>query len=274
MVQIINQEDALVAEAVRVQLPQVTAAIEMIVKRLQHDGRLFYVGAGTSGRLGVLDASECPPTFGVPPTLVQGIIAGGDEALRKSLEGSEDNSVMGAQDLADRACGSQDAVVAIAASGRTPYALGALDYARQVGAGTVALVCNAASPMVQAADIAIVPVVGPEVLSGSTRMKAGTAQKMVLNMISTVTMARLGKVYSNLMIDVVPANEKLLARAEHIVQLATGVDAETGKQLLAACGGQVKTAIVAHLAGVSPRQSAILLEQAGGFVRKAISLAG
>jgi N-acetylmuramic acid 6-phosphate etherase len=273
MVQVINREDAGVAAAVQEQLPQIVAAIDMIVLRIKQGGRLFYIGAGTSGRLGVLDASECPPTFGVSPTLVQGIIAGGDTALRSSLEGSEDNAAAGAQDLAERGCGSKDAVVAIAASGRTPYCIGALEYAREVGAATIALVCNPGSPMAQKAQIAIVPVVGPEVLSGSTRMKAGTAQKMVLNMISTVTMVHLGKVYSNLMIDVVPANEKLLIRAEHIVQLATGVDAETAKQLVAACGGQIKTAIVACLAGVSPQESAVLLEQADGYVRKAIALA-
>ncbi|HHT25989.1 MAG TPA: N-acetylmuramic acid 6-phosphate etherase [Firmicutes bacterium] len=273
MVQTINKEDAKVAAAVREQLPQIAAVIDMIVPRLKQGGRLFYVGAGTSGRLGVLDASECPPTFGVPSSLVQGIIAGGDEALRNSLEGCEDNAALGAQDLAERGCGSRDTVIAIAASGRTPYCIGALEYARQVGAVTAALVCNPDSPMAQVAQMAIVPVVGPEVLSGSTRMKAGTAQKMVLNMISTVTMVHLGKVYSNLMIDVVPANEKLLARAERIVQIATGTDAQTAQQLLAECGGQVKTAIVAYSAEVTPQQSAQLLEKAGGFVRKAIALA-
>lgn len=272
IVKTINQEDALVPLAVAKELPHIAAAIDMIVERLSHGGHLFYIGAGTSGRLGVLDASECPPTFGVDASLVQGVIAGDDQALRFSIEGAEDSEEEGAADLWERKCGSGDVVVAIAASGRTPYCLGALRYARQVGAGTVSLVCNPGSPMAAAADIAIVPVVGPEVLTGSTRMKAGTAQKMVLNMLSTATMVRLGKVYSNLMVDVVPANQKLVDRAHRIVQEATGADAQTAKQALADCSGNVKAAIVTLLAGCPAKTSGTLLEQAGGFVRRAIEL--
>jgi N-acetylmuramic acid 6-phosphate etherase len=270
ILQIINREDTLVPIAVGRELPKITAAVEMIVERLSRGGHLFYVGAGTSGRLGVLDASECPPTFGVSATLVQGVIAGGDRALRVSTEGAEDNADLGVRDLQERDCGPNDVVVAIAASGRTPYCIGALKYARQVGAGSICLVCNPGSPMAQAADITIAPVVGPEVLIGSTRMKAGTAQKLVLNMISTTTMVRLGKVYSNLMVDVAPANVKLVDRAKRIIQLATGADSAAADQVFTVCNGNVKQAIVAYLTGCTPTESEALLGRSGGFVRRAI----
>jgi N-acetylmuramic acid 6-phosphate etherase len=270
LLSVINREDEAVPRAVREELPHIAAAVEAITARLAAGGRLFYCGAGTSGRLGVLDAAECPPTFGVAPDLVQGVIAGGDIALRISVEGAEDDQEAGAHDLAERGCGAGDAVVAIAASGRTPYCLGALRYARRVGAVAIALVCNRETEMAAQADIVIAPVVGPEVLTGSTRMKAGTAQKMVLNMLSTATMIKLGKVYSNLMVDLTPANEKLQDRARRIVSLATGVNAAQAAAALAACDGNVKQAIVVLLTGCTPAESRALLAEARGFVREAI----
>ncbi len=269
MLRLINAEDAKVAAAVAAVLPEVAQAIDAIAQRFPHGGRLFYIGAGTSGRLGVLDASECPPTFSVPPTLVQGLIAGGDTALRSSSESSEDSREQGAADLAatgfgtvtpttpgtpcpdsgtwDRSAagssGTPDTLIGIAASGRTPYVLGALAYARKLGALTIALTCVPNSAMAAAADLSIAPVTGPEVLTGSTRLKAGTATKLVLNMISTGVMIRTGAVYGNLMVNVQTTNAKLVDRAHRILMAATGIDQATAETLLKQ-SGSVKTAIV------------------------------
>jgi N-acetylmuramic acid 6-phosphate etherase len=245
MLRVINDEDARVAHAVALELPHIAQAVDAIAARFDHGGRLFYIGAGTSGRLGVLDASECPPTFSVPPSLFQGIIAGGDGALRNSSEASEDSPEQGAADLAARDFTPQDALVGIAASGRTPYVLGALAHARRLGALTIALTCVPHSEMAAIADIAIAPVTGPEVLTGSTRLKAGTATKLVLNMLSTGVMIRTGAVYGNLMVNVQTTNAKLVDRAQRIIAAATGVDQPTAAKLLNE-GGTVKTAIVMH----------------------------
>lgn len=268
----INAEDCRVAEAVGREIPHIAAAVEAIAGCLSRGGRLFYVGAGTSGRLGVLDASECPPTFGVQPSRVQGVIAGGEPALRASIEGAEDHREAGARDLAERGAGRGDAVVGIAASGRTPYVLGAAAAAQEAGAVTVGIACNPDSPLSRAVQIMICPVVGPEVLAGSTRMKAGTAQKLVLNMISTAVMIRLGKVYSNLMVDVEPKNEKLIARARRIVRLATGCGSAEAEAALAAAGGRAKLAIVMLLTGRAAGEAEELLARAHGFVREAVRL--
>ena len=223
IVTLMNQEDAKVAEAVRAELPNIARAVDIIVERLARGGRLLYFGAGTSGRLGVLDATECPPTFGVPPELVQGFIAGGPEALTRSIEGAEDDMERGmAVAWHEARVSSSDAVVGIAASGRTPWVIGALRAARAAGAATIGLVCNPITPIHEEVDVCIAPVTGPEVLTGSTRLKAGTAQKMVLNMLSTASMVRLGKAYSNLMVDVQPTNSKLRARALRLLAAAEG----------------------------------------------------
>ena len=243
MLRVINDEDAKVAAAVTAVLPRIAQAIDAIAQRFEQGGRLFYIGAGTSGRLGVLDASECPPTFSVPPTLVQGIIAGGDSALRKSSEASEDSPEQGAIDLASHGFLQNDTLVGIAASGRTPYVLGALAYARRLGALTVALTCVPDSEMAAVADISLAPLTGPEVLTGSTRLKAGTATKLVLNMLSTGIMIRSGAVYGNLMVNVQPTNAKLVDRAQRIIMTATGVDQSNAAALLNHAGS-VKTAIV------------------------------
>jgi N-acetylmuramic acid 6-phosphate etherase len=244
MLQVINDEDAKVAGAVRAELPHIAKAIDEIARRLEDGGSLFYVGAGTSGRLGVLDASEIPPTFSVPATLVQGLIAGGDSALRKSSEQSEDSAEQGAADLAAAGFTGQDALVGIAASGRTPYVIGALQHANPLGAATIALTCVPNSPMSTIADITIAPITGPEVLTGSTRMKAGTATKLVLNMLSTGVMIKTGAVYGNLMINLAPTNAKLIDRAQRIIIAATGVNEPTAVELLKQSGNSVKTAIV------------------------------
>lgn len=272
MLQIINREDAMVPKAVGKELPHIAAAVDAIVERIQRGGRLIYVGAGTSGRLGALDASECPPTFSTPPDLVVAVIAGGDRALRETAEGAEDCEEAGHADLALLAVTSHDAVVGLAASGSTPYVLGALAEARARGALTISVACNPGAPIAALADIAITPVVGPEVISGSTRMKAGTAQKLVLNMLSTCTMIRLGKTYGNLMVDLQATNAKLRRRAQRIVAQATGLGHEEAAALLQACGGEVKTAIVSHLAGLSPDEARERLQAAGGRVRAALDL--
>lgn len=269
-----NTEDRKVPEAVGLELPKIAQVVNITVERLRAGGRLFYVGAGTSGRLGVLDASECPPTFGVSPELVQGIIAGGDRALRHAIEGAEDSPELGAADIKERGIGAADVVVGLAASGRTPYVAGALREANERGAATVAVVCNPGSLLTTIAGISICPEVGPEVLLGSTRLKAGTAQKLVLNMISTAVMIRLGKAYSNLMVDLVPSNEKLVDRARRIVMLASGCTAEEAARALAEAGNRAKVAIVMLLAGTDADRAAQLLTQAGGFVRQAVDLAG
>lgn len=267
---IIAQEDAQVPVAVAQELPHIARAVELIVVRLEKGGRLFYVGAGTSGRLGMLDAAECPPTFGVPAEMIQGVIAGGEDALVSAIEAVEDSPEAGASDLAARGCNRADAVVAIAASGRTPYCLGALRYAASVGAARIALVCNADSPMSAEAEVTVAPVVGPEVIMGSTRMKAGTAQKLVLNMLSTASMITMGKVYGNLMVDLTPTNSKLIYRARRIVELATGADASTIEEALRASGCDVKAAIVMILGDCPFQQARASLDASGGRVRTAI----
>jgi N-acetylmuramic acid 6-phosphate etherase len=267
---LMNQADATVAAAVAQQLPQIGQAIEGIAARLAAGGRLIYMGAGTSGRLAVLDAAECPPTFSPPPGQVNGWIAGGPTPLTRSIEGAEDDPARGRADAAQLHVGPNDALVGTAASGRTPYVQGALRYAREVGALAVALACNATPLIGQDADITIAVETGPEVISGSTRLKAGTAQKMVLNMLSTGTMVRLGKTYGNLMVDVQPTNVKLRRRAVRIVEIATGLPTPDAAALLAACGGETKTAIVAALAGVPPETARARLTQTGGVVRRAL----
>lgn len=270
MLALINAEDQRVAQAVHDELPNIAAAVDAISERMQRGGRLIYIGAGTSGRLGVLDASECPPTFGTPPELVVGLIAGGDVALTDAIEGAEDDRIDGAREIAELDVSANDSVVSIAASGRTPYAIGGLEEAKKRGALTVSIACNRPSPLEEMAEIAIAPIVGPEVVSGSTRLKAGTAQKMVLNMISTGVMIRLGKTYSNLMVDVQPTNVKLRQRARRIVAEAAGLSLEQATRILQDCHGEVKTAIVAVLANVSPEVARQRLHATGGFVRKAI----
>lgn len=270
MLTLINAEDQKVALTVRDELPNIAAAVDAITARMQRGGRLIYIGAGTSGRLGVLDASECSPTFGTPPELVVGLIAGGPAALTEAIEGAEDDPERGAAELAALDINENDCVIAIAASGRTPYAIGGLKEAKKRGALAISIACNRPSPLEELAEIGIAAVVGPEVISGSTRLKAGTAQKMVLNMISTAVMIRLGKTYSNLMVDVQPTNVKLRQRARRIVAEATGLDLHRATEILSACNGEVKTAIVAVLAGVSPELARIKLHETGGHVRTAI----
>jgi N-acetylmuramic acid 6-phosphate etherase len=265
-----NAEDATVAGAVGHELPRIAAAIEGITARLRAGGRLIYMGAGTSGRLGVLDASECPPTFSTPPERVVGWIAGGPEALTRSIEGAEDSAEAGRADAARLGITSADTLVGIAASGRTPYVLGAVAYAKERGALTVGLACNRDTPLAQAVDIMIAPVVGPEAIGGSTRLKAGTAQKMVLNMLSTGAMILLGKTYGNLMVDVQPTNGKLRRRAVAIVAQATGLPEGDAETLLQASHDEVKTAIVAALAGIAPAEARERLASASGVVRAAL----
>ena len=267
---VMNQEDRKVPLAIEKALPQIARTIEMVENAFRQGGRLFYIGAGTSGRLGVLDASECPPTFGVDGDMVVGLIAGGDKALRFPIEGAEDDQELCVKDLKERALCPKDVLVGIAASGRTPYVLGGLEYAKSLGCGTAAIVCNSGSAVGKAADIAIEAEVGPEVLTGSTRLKSGTAQKLIVNMISTGAMVRIGKAYQNLMVDVVQSNEKLQVRAENIVMEATGVDREKARQTIDAAQGSVKTAITMLLADCGKEEALRRLEEAGGKVRNAI----
>lgn len=270
ILRIINQQDAGVAAAVRQAIPQIAAAVEMAVDSFQKGGRLIYVGAGTSGRLGVLDASECPPTYNVAPSRVVGVIAGGPRALYSATEASEDDPMLGARDMRKLRVGSRDTVVGIAASGRTPYTIGALQYAREQGAHTAAIACVPAPRMGEAADVTIAVVTGPEVVSGSTRMKAGTAQKLVLNMLSTTLMVRTGHVFSNLMINVHQSNEKLVARAERILSEATGLDAKQSKALLKKAR-ELKVAILMAKTGLSQKQARVALEAHGENLRAAIA---
>jgi N-acetylmuramic acid 6-phosphate etherase len=267
----INAEDRTVPDAVGKVLPHVAQAVEAVVSAFNRGGRLVYIGAGTSGRLGVLDASECPPTYGVPPTMVVGLIAGGPDALRNAVEGAEDDAEAGASDLRGIALTGSDVVVGIAVSGRTPYVIGALDYARSVGAVTVGLTCNPGSTIATMADIAIAPVVGPEVVTGSTRMKSGTAQKLVLNMLSTASMIRIGKTYQNLMVDMVASNEKLVARAVRIVMQATECSAEAAADALSRTGNDAKLAILTVLTGKSVEEARAALAGAGGVLRRALA---
>jgi N-acetylmuramic acid 6-phosphate etherase len=268
----INKEDLRVAEAVRQVLTPISSAVDRIVDALRAGGRLIYLGAGTSGRLGILDASECPPTYGTPPTMVQGLIAGGSGAMFKAVEGAEDSQELAKEDLESVDLKSCDIVVGIAASGRTPYVIGGLLYAKSLHCTTIALTCTPDSEMERIADCSIAVLVGPEAIMGSTRMKAGTAEKMVLNMLSTATMIRMGKVYSNLMIDLRATNKKLDERARRIVCLATGVDREKAEHALTLSNGSVKTAVTQLLAGVTNEEAVRLLEASGGFVSKAVAL--
>ncbi len=269
MLTMIQQEDATVATAVASQLPAIASAVDAIAERFAHGGRLFYIGAGTSGRLGVLDASECPPTFSVPPTLVQGLIAGGDPALRRSSEHSEDSSEEGARDLIAAGFSAPDALVGISASGRTPYVVGALLHAHALGALTIGLSCVADSPVARHCQIAITPVTGPEVLTGSTRMKAGTATKLVLNMLSTGVMIRTGAVYGNLMVNVKPSNDKLIDRAQRILMAATGCDRPAATRLLLEAGS-VKVAIAMHQLSIPRAAAEARLAAAQGSLARAL----
>jgi N-acetylmuramic acid 6-phosphate etherase len=271
---IINTEDGTVPDAVGKVLPDVARAVEAIVVAFGKGGRLIYVGAGTSGRLGVLDASECPPTFGVPPGMVVGLIAGGSEALVRAMEGAEDQADAGAADLVGIELGERDVVVGIAASGRTPYVIGALAFAKSLGAVTVGLTCNPDSAIAGMADISIAPVVGPEVLTGSTRLKSGTAQKLVLNMLTTASMIRIGKTYQNLMVDLTASNDKLLARAVRIVMQATECGVAEAQDALERAGNNVKLAIMTTLTGKSVEDAREALARAGGFLRRALEGAG
>ncbi|MER5933870.1 N-acetylmuramic acid 6-phosphate etherase [Streptomyces sp. NPDC002054] len=267
-----NAEDGTVPAAVAAQLPQIAAAIDAIAARMARGGRLVYAGAGTAGRLGVLDASECPPTFNTDPAQVLGLIAGGPTAMVKAVEGAEDSKELAEADLTALGLTEADTVVGISASGRTPYAIGAVESARTRGALTVGLSCNAGSALAAAAHHGIEVVVGPELLTGSTRLKAGTAQKLVLNMLSTITMIRLGKTYGNLMVDVRASNEKLRARSRRIVALATGAPDEEIEAALTATDGEVKDAILVLLGGVDGPTAARLLTESRGHLREALSL--
>jgi N-acetylmuramic acid 6-phosphate etherase len=272
IVEIINSEDRTVADAVATQKAQIAQAVETTERAFRAGGRLIYAGAGTSGRLGVLDAAECPPTFGVPPEMVQGLIAGGHAALLRAQEGAEDNPEGGARDVDALAIGDKDFLIGIAASGSTPYVHGALARARERGARTAILACTPPPAAVLAvADIAIVPITGPEVVTGSTRMKAGTATKLVLNMITTGAMIRIGKTYGNLMVDLKATNAKLRDRSERILVEVCEIDRTEARRLLSESGGSVKTAIVMQALGVSRGEAEAALARAGGIVRRAIS---
>lgn len=267
IVSLINQEDHKVAQAVQAVLPQIAQAVEKIVTAFQQGGRLVYMGAGTSGRLGVLDASECPPTYGVPPEMVVGIIAGGDRALRHPIEGAEDNQQAAILDLQQIDFSAKDVLVGIAASGRTPYVIGALNYAKSVGATTISIASNPNSAMAQIADIAIETLVGPEVLTGSSRMKSGTAQKLVLNMLTTASMVLIGKCYQNLMVDVQASNEKLRARAIRIVMQATECDKTTAETALQSADNHAKLAIMMILSGLSKESAVKILQENQGKLK-------
>jgi N-acetylmuramic acid 6-phosphate etherase len=275
---IINSEDKKVPLAVEQEIPHIAKAVEIVVESLKSGGRLLYVGAGTSGRLGVLDAVECPPTFGTHPEMVQGMIAGGEKAMFRAQEGAEDREENGAKDIDDKNVNSNDTVCGVAASLRTPYVVGAIKRAKQRGARTLYVTTNPRtklespefSELAKAIDVAICPEVGPEVIMGSTRMKSGTAQKLVLNMITTTAMIRLGKVYENMMIDLQTTNQKLVERAKRVLMIITGVSYEEAESYLEKSGGHVKTALVMIKAGVSREEAAERLKKAGGFVRLAI----
>jgi N-acetylmuramic acid 6-phosphate etherase len=267
---LMNAEDARVPEAVGREAEPIARAIEVIADRLRAGGRLVYIGAGTSGRLGVLDASECPPTFSTPPEMVVGLIAGGYGALTRALEGAEDHAEAAVEDLKKANLTAGDVVVGIATSGRTPYVIGGLNYAREIGAFAIGLACNDGSALTEAADLMITPVVGPEVISGSTRLKAGTATKLVLNMLTTGAMVLLGKTYGNLMVDLKATNTKLLLRTKRIVAELTGLTETEAEQQLSRCNGELKTAVVASRRGVSAEEARRRLAQAGGQLRAAI----
>ena len=273
VVRVINSEDAKVVDAVRRALPQIARAVGLIANALKRGGRLIYVGAGTSGRIAALDAAECPPTFNVDPRTVQFIMAGGPAALASAVEANEDSRELGQHEMAKRKPGRNDVIVGIAASGRTPFTVAAVEYARAKGANTISVTCNRGSALQRAAHLAIVIEVGPEVISGSTRMKAGTAQKMVLNMLSSAAMTQLGYVYGNLMVNVTPRNSKLAARGVGILQQAAGVSEKAARQALRAAGNSVPIGLVMLQAQVDRREAERALKSAGGHVRRAIAAA-
>ncbi|MCW8113612.1 N-acetylmuramic acid 6-phosphate etherase [Yersinia intermedia] len=270
ILKVINNEDKKVPFAVEERLPEIAKAVSLIAEAFAQGGRLIYCGAGTSGRLGILDASECPPTYGTPREMVVGLIAGGNTAILQAVENAEDSREMGEQDLRNLNFNARDVLVGIAASGRTPYVLGAMAYARHVGASVVAISCNQDSEMSKAADIAIEPMVGPEVVTGSSRMKAGTAQKLILNMLTTGAMIRSGKVYSNLMVDVEATNAKLVQRQVDIVVQATECSSEKAEEALNECNRHCKTAIMMILSGMSAEEASAILKKNKGFIRKAL----
>ena len=270
VVTVMNQEDAKVPAAITPALPNIAQCVTWAIASIEAGGRIIYMGAGTSGRLGVLDAVECPPTFGVAPEVVVGLIAGGEKAFVKAVEGAEDSRELGRQDLIDINLEKRDIVIGIAASGRTPYVLGGLAYAQEVGCHTVGISCNPGSAVGAAAELAIEVVPGPECLTGSTRLKSGTCQKLILNMISTATMVGCGKAYQNLMVDVMQTNEKLVVRAQNIVMEATGCDRETAAEKIAIAGGNAKTAITMILADCGLEEAKERLARAKGHVREAI----
>ena len=270
VVTVMNQEDAKVPAAITPALPNIAQCVTWAIESIENGGRIIYMGAGTSGRLGVLDAVECPPTFGVAPEVGVGLIAGGEKAFVKAVEGAEDSRELGRQDLVDINLTKTDIVIGIAASGRTPYVLGALAYAQEVGCHTVGISCNPGSAVGAAAELAIEVVPGPECLTGSTRLKSGTCQKLILNMISTATMVGCGKAYQNLMVDVMQTNEKLVVRAQNIVMEATGCDRETAAEKIGIAGGNAKTAITMILADCGLEEARERLEKAKGHVREAI----
>lgn len=267
---VMNQEDKKVAEAIEEVIPEIEKAVNVIIEQFNQGGRLIYIGAGTSGRLGVLDASECPPTFGAPPEQVVGLIAGGERAVRDAIEGAEDSEEMGKESLEDIDLNENDVLVGLAASGRTPYVIGALNYANEINTPTVAIACTKDSKIGGVADIAIEATPGPEVLTGSTRLKAGSTQKMILNMLSTISMVGIGKVYKNLMVDVQPTNEKLISRAQSIVMKATDVEEDVAAEKLEESGGHVKTAILMILLDVDKETAKKQLDETNGHIRKAL----
>ncbi|WHY61350.1 N-acetylmuramic acid 6-phosphate etherase [Cytobacillus firmus] len=269
IITIINQEDTIVPNAIAREIPHIVKVVDEITESFKKGGRLIYVGAGTSGRLGIIDASECPPTYGTDPEMVVGIIAGGKEAMTEAVEGAEDDSEQGRQDVADIQLSDKDVLVGIAASGRTPYTIGALQYGNEVGAVTVSVACTKDSEMGKVSKYTIAPITGPEVVTGSTRMKAGTAQKLVLNMLTTASMIKLGKVYGNLMVDVQMTNEKLFKRAENIVKMATGASDEEARAALKEQNYHTKAAILQILTGLKGEAAAELLKKHNGYLREA-----
>ncbi len=274
MVRLINREDQKVALAVEKETENIARAVDLIADRLSKGGRLIYLGCGTSGRLGILDAAECPPTYSTDPDQVIGVIAGGTGAIFKAIEGAEDNKELGAEDLKKLQLCSKDVLVGLAASGRTPYVIGGMEYAKSIGAKVIGVTCCPGSDIDTMADIGIAPMPGPEVVTGSTRMKSGTAQKMVLNILSTGAMIKLGKVYENLMVDVKPSNEKLVNRCISIVQSATGKSEAEAKEALSQCSYHPKTAIVMLLCGINAEEARNALEASGGHVANAIKETG
>ena len=272
MVKIINNEDKKVAEAVEKEVPKIAQAIDYIVERIKKGGRLIYIGAGTSGRLGILDASECPPTYGVSEELIQGIIAGGREAIFRAKEGAEDSKELAIEDLKLKKLSSNDIVVGIAASGRTPYVVGGLEYGNQIGALTISITCNSDSEVSKTSQISIAPIVGAEVITGSTRLKSGTAQKLVLNMLSTGSMIKLGKVYGNLMVDVKATNKKLIERAKKIVCEATGIEKNLAEDILLKTDYDVKLSIFMILSGLSLNDAREKLLENDGYIAKALEI--